>query len=271
MRPTSHVLMESPVDLLRAHIHKVLGSYENSKAAGLWRNPLVNIADAGDPLFERLKEVVDPDHAMPHDLLPTARSAIVFFLPFHRELGKGNAEAGHFASPGWAQAYVETNEVISLICAQLKELLADFGFDAAGTPATHNFDTKKLVSLWSHKHVGFIAGLGTFGRHHQLITRKGCVGRLGSLVTSAPLPPTPRPAQEWCLFKRGLKCHACVKRCRYGALGRDGLDRQRCYAQLLANDARFDQFPLADVCGKCACEVPCSYEIPAQRKTGGSQ
>lgn len=29
-----------------------------------------------------------------------------------------------------------------------------------------------------------------------------------------------------------------------------------------ANDAHFSDLPLVDVCGKCACEVPCSHKIP---------
>jgi hypothetical protein len=39
-------------------------------------------------------------------------------------------------------------------------------------PPTHNFDEKKLISDWSHKHIGFIAGLGKFGLHQMLITKK---------------------------------------------------------------------------------------------------
>lgn len=253
--------MNSPQELA-AQISSVLAHWQATGAAGHWREPLVSVADAHDPLFQTLKEVVDPCHALPHDLLPGARSVIVFFLPFRKEVGKENADAGHFASRRWAQAYVDTNLVIGRICEHLKQAFARAGFSAAVTPATHNFDEKKLVSLWSHKHLGYIAGLGTFGHHHQLITRAGCAGRLGSIVTNAPLAADSRPPTEWCLFKRGEKCLACVAKCRYGALGKSRFDRHRCYAQLLANDARFDDLPLVDVCGKCACEVPCSHGIP---------
>lgn len=158
--------------------------------------------------------------------------------------------------------YVDTNQVIAQICEHLKEVLAQAGHQSAVTPATHNFDEEKLISRWSHKHLGYIAGLGTFGHHHQLITRSGCVGRLGSLVTSAPLPATPRPNTEWCLAKTGRECLACVARCRFGALKKDGFDRHKCYAQCLATNKHFDDLPLVDVCGKCACEVPCSHAVP---------
>jgi len=140
------------------------------------------------------------------------------------------------------------------------------GFDASTTPATHNFDEKKLVSRWSHKHLGYIAGLGTFGTHHLLITRAGCCGRLGSLVTSMALPPSSRPQEEWCLHKQGRRCSACLSKCVYGALGESTFDRRACYRQCLENDAHYTDLPLVDVCGKCGCNVPCSYGIPTEKE-----
>ncbi len=228
----------------------------------IWRDPLVAVADARDPLFAVLQRVVDPSHGLPTDLLPTARSVLVFFLPFRRGLGQENARAGEMAARSWAQAYVMTNLLIRSISLDLQAAIESRGHQAFPTPATHNFDEQKLVSGWSHKHVGYIAGLGTFGSHHWLITPSGCCGRLGSLVTSMELPVTPRFDRELCLVKAGSKCHACVARCRYGALRPSHFDRHRCYEQCLRNDAYFADLPLVDVCGKCGCDVPCSYSIP---------
>jgi epoxyqueuosine reductase QueG len=104
--------------------------------------------------------------------------------------------------------------------------------------------------------------LVTFGHHHQLITEAGCCGRLGSLLASMEIPATPRPSGQWCLEKAGGSCLACVSKCRYGALARRRFHRHACYRQCLANNAHYCDMPLVDVCGKCACEVPCSYEIP---------
>jgi epoxyqueuosine reductase len=229
----------------------------------LWRRPLAAIASANDPLIPRLKQVVDPEHATAFDLLASAKSVVVFFVPFHRWIGEENSRSGFHAAHSWAESYVATNRLIAAINQHLEDCLKKAGFEAATTPATHNFDEEKLVSRWSHKHLACIAGLGTFGRHHLLITPAGCCGRLGSLVTSMDLPPSSRPPEEWCLHKKGRKCLACISKCVYGALREDVFDRHACYRQCLANDAHYSDLPLVDVCGKCGCDVPCSYGIPA--------
>lgn len=251
---------------IRSEIEEYLADWRQRRGRDYWRRPRVGVAAADDPLFPDLKSAVDPSHAVPRDLLKRARSVIVFFLPFVRDLGRANDACEGFASRGWAEAYVETNLLIRKIGGRLSRLLRGAGHSVRVTAATHNFDEKKLVSAWSHKHVAWIAGLGTFGHHHQLITEAGCCGRLGSLVTSLEIPPTHRPAREWCLHRAGLPCLACVSKCRYGALFEERFDRHACYGQCLANDAHYRDLPLVDVCGKCACEVPCSYEIPVQRK-----
>lgn len=227
-----------------------------------WREPITAAASALDPLFGRLKEAVDPEHAMPGDLLNGARTVIVFFLPFQRWIGIENDQAERFSAQSWAESYVAANRLIQAINGHLKEVIERWGHQAVITPPTHNFDEVKLVSGWSHKHIAYIAGLGTFGHHHLLITSAGCCGRLGSLVTTMPIPSTPRVGQEKCLVKAGKRCHVCVAKCQYGALSRTHFDRHSCYRQCLVNDARFSSLPLTDVCGKCACEVPCSHEIP---------
>ena len=227
-----------------------------------WRDPLVACASADDPAIDDLRRVVASDHAAPRDLLPDARSVIVYFLPFRPELGLGNTDCGVFSSRDWAESYVTTNSLIGEINAHLRGCFEAAGYRAAVTPATHNFDEEKLISRWSHKHLAVVAGLGTFGLHHLIITRAGCCGRLGSLVTSMPIPPTSRIEDEYCLVKAGHRCSACVPKCTYGALTSTGLDRRACYDQCLRTDRHYSDLPTVDVCGKCGCEVPCSYGVP---------
>lgn len=228
-----------------------------------WKAPLVGIADAHDTLFLRLKEVVQPRHALPGDLLPSARSVVAFFLPFDDAV-PGSNYVGRYVSETWARAYVETNALIAAINRRLSAELADRSYRAACIPATHNFDAETLMSSWSHKHAAYIAGLGTFGLHHMLITPQGCAGRLGTLVTDAAILPTPRPTHEACLYKHNGTCGACVSRCVVTALttSGDAFDRHACYALCLENGDRHAQFGLADVCGKCASGVPCSTSDP---------
>ncbi len=259
--------MISPVnDLI---IREVVSFVQNARESGAfrtrWREPLVAFADARDPHFGRLRQCVSPDHAMPQDLMPGADSVAAYFLPFERDIARSNRCSGH-ASDQWAVAYVETNALITSLNAHLTKILQVRGISTAEIPPTHNFDQDRLVSNWSHRHVAWIAGLGTFGVHRMLITEKGCCGRLGSLVISGECEPTARPGYEFCLHKHGRTCLACVQKCPSGALRVDSFDRRLCYSILLENARVHKEKGLADVCGKCLSTVPCSYTNPARRQ-----
>jgi epoxyqueuosine reductase QueG len=240
-----------------------------------WEEPLLGIAAAQDPLFARLKQAVRPTHSLPDDLLPGARTVIVYFLPFAAAVPRSNRRGRH-ASREWAAAYVETNQLIGDLNGRLAAVLKQAGFRCACPPPTHNFDTETLMSDWSHKHVAYIAGLGTFGVHHLLITERGCAGRFGSLVTDAVLAPDTRPRGEYCLHKHNGTCRVCVKRCPSGALAFDTmgvplLDRHRCYAFCLENAELFKDEGLADVCGKCSVAVPCARANPVELLARGKE
>lgn len=246
-----------------AFIKEFVASY---KAQTRWGEPVVGFASADDPLFFSLKDVATPTHALPLDLLKGAKTVVCYFIPFDVSIPESNRGPGN-SSKEWAVAYIETNQLILGLNQALSKMLAELGYACAVLPATHNFDEKTLVSEWSHKHAAFIAGLGRFGLHHMLITKKGCCGRLGSLITTAPLKPTPRPAGEFCLFKHDGSCKACVARCGWGALTENGLGKHACYAVCLKNADVHKELGLADVCGKCACGVPCSLSNPVKART----
>jgi len=252
-------------DIIEEEIFRFVKGYKAPKELPrIWEDPLVAFADAGDPLFLELKDLIAPSHALPSEILEGAETVIVYFLPFHKSIPKANRR-GLQAAREWALAYIRTNQLIIDINDHLTEVLKKRGFDAAPLPPTHNFDKKRLMSDWSHKHVAYIAGLGKFGLHHLLITEKGCCGRLGSLVTNAPINATRRPDGENCLYKSGKPCQVCVQKCVNGALKSDGLDRHRCYKVLLENEALYEEEGVADVCGKCTCIVPCSFHNPVRK------
>ncbi len=230
-----------------------------------WRPPLVAYASADDPLFPQLKQIVRASHTTPKELLPGARSVIAYFLPFERDVPRSN-RPNRLASEPWAVAYVETNALVGAVNQRLAEGLRARGFDAAVQPATANFDAEMLMSDWSHKHVAYIAGLGQFGLHQMLITAAGSAGRLGTLVTSAPLEATPRSSQPACLYTYDRSCTDCVDNCPVHALTLDGFDRHACYELCLENAALHQQHSLAEVCGKCVSVVPCTYVDPVARK-----
>jgi epoxyqueuosine reductase QueG len=236
-------------------------SYPRSNDTG-WEMPLVAYARADDPLFAQLKNLAGPIHETPSDFLKEAKTVIAYFVPFKEEVIKSNLK-GRYCSQAWALAYVETNQLIAALNWRLEEALIKEGHQAVFVPATHNFDPKTLLSGWSHRSVAYIAGLGTFGINHMLITKAGCCGRIGSLVTDLELEATPRPTSEYCLHLGGGSCGRCAKKCVNRALTLDRLDKHKCYEMCLLNANRqADLESIADVCGKCLVGVPCSTAAP---------
>lgn len=234
----------------------------------IWRRPLLVTAKA-DRRFDILPEIAARDHLLPEKLLPSAKSVIVFFVPFIKALALENHK-GKYPCRNWGIAYESTNRLINSLCDHLRSFLEEHGFKAETTPATHNFDSVKLVSQWSHKHLGYISGLGRFGINAQFITLAGCAGRLGSLVTDAVLGNSPLVQdKELCLHKNGHPCLVCVKRCPVGAVSETGIDRRLCWKRLKDNIAGLEELSglekTTHVCGKCQVLVPCSLKIPAKK------
>ena len=228
-----------------------------------WKEPLVGFASASDLLFGTLKGSASPIHRLPGDFLPGARTVIAYFIPFSPDINLSNVE-GRYSSLEWCTAYLETNEMILQLNMYLNTWFDSKGYRGVVLPATHNWDVEKLISDWSHRSVAYIAGLGTFGRNNMLITEKGCCGRFGSFITSAPIPADTRVPGEACLYKHNGTCGVCVKRCPNKALTLDTFDRFACYDMLLENGRRNGDIGNTDVCGKCLVGLPCSERNPVR-------
>ena len=243
--------------LLKALIEDFIAGQAAAADPPLYRTPLVGFASAQDEIFQQLKIAVAVDHLLPSDLLPDARTVLAFFLPFKREVLTGNL-GGDVVAESWAYAYDVTNRLISRICGGLTGLLAKQGISSVSPPPTYQFDTERLVAKWSHKHVAYACGLGSFGLNRLLITSKGCGGRFGSAILNVEIEPTPRSGRLFnCLAGKG--CDWCLKACPAQALSREqGFDRHRCYEVCRENDRRFPGLDSVEVCGKC-CVGPCAY------------
>jgi epoxyqueuosine reductase QueG len=239
---------------------------------GWWQAPLLTAAPI-DARFDQLPQIAADDHLAPRDLLPTAKSVIVFYIPFKKELVKANKNGEHPCRE-WGVAYVQTNDLIGRLSQVLSDFLAEQGYKSGLTPATHNFNDIKLMARWSHKHLAHLVNLGRFGVHHLMITPVGCTGRLGSLVSEVELEELPLiQTAEACLLKAGKECSKCIKACPVDALSEDDFDRRSCWDRLNDNRSTLDY--LSDlpesthVCGKCAALVPCSFKNPVAALKSG--
>jgi len=113
--------------LIRATIGEMV---KNAETETPYRPPLIAFASAANPGFARLREVATPQHLLPEDLLPGARSVVAFSLPFAEEVVEANRRASDVARE-WAMAYIETNQLIARICQRLTDILAGRGVRAA--------------------------------------------------------------------------------------------------------------------------------------------
>lgn len=156
-------------------------SYQERDAiATSYGEPIVGFADAWHPYIQNLKQIISPTHELPQNILPDAKIIIAYYIPFTKDMAKTNSYAGLLASAEWARAYEETNALFAelneeIICfIQRKKGLAGV------TPKAMTFDQSRLISDWSHRHIAYAAGLGTFGLNNMLLTREGCCGRFSS-------------------------------------------------------------------------------------------
>lgn len=238
-----------------------------------WGIPLVGFADVSHPDILKLKKTISVTHKLPSEVLSSATIVIAYFVPFTKELADTNRMEGETASSEWALAYEETNTMFRLMNGFIIEELKSMGYEAVVSPEASTFDQKELISNWSQRHFAKVAGLGTFGINNMLITKIGCCGRYGTIVTNLDVKPDSQRNEEYCIFKRTGRCGVCISRCPSGALTLEGYDRETCYMVLRKNAQRYTEFGCSyfnetgelpnsigsEVCGKCTVNVPCAF------------
>ncbi len=233
--------------------------------------PVVGFAAADDPLFTRFSDpdVIGADFRPPRNWMPRAKSVAVFFFPFREEIRRRAAAERGLTSPAWNAAYGGNFKLVDAFLDLLIPRLAAEGVSSV-QPNRDPAPVRRAVAVirggeedvhysvgWSNRHAGFAAGLGTFGIHRHLITRKGCCGTMASFITDAPLTPTPRDYEDvygWC-----IRCGACVKRCPAEAITQEHLrNLKKCAAQGGVIREKYG----GGFCGKCLTGVPCEHERP---------
>ena len=117
---------------------------QNPNTTTSWNEPLIAYADTFNEDFIKLKELVSPTHAMPHDFLSNAKTVVTYFIPFNGDIIKSNIAHKH-SSKEWSIAYIETNKLIYDLNTFIKSELEKLGFNSNIIPATHNSDTQKLI------------------------------------------------------------------------------------------------------------------------------
>ncbi len=269
---------------------KILWGPENTMQGPLagekiFQAPLVGFIRGDDPIFLKFKEVIGPHHFTPHEILtwqarknrvPAPRaheiSVVSFIMPLAPETARENAGQKDWPSHRWAQTRLLGEMFSQGLVRQMVTHLMDRGILAVAPDATPLFNKKHYpkvgwASPWSHRHMAYAAGLGTFGLHDFLITEKGAAHRTGSFVVHQRLSPNrerPDDIHASCLHFQGKKCLACASRCPVGAIDASGHDKDGCSKRvaksLIHCNRNYHMFIYG--CGLCSVKVPCATRIP---------
>ncbi len=239
----------------------ICSAVEKSNASGTitkYRSPVIGFASAYDSLYEQASEIIGYPVAKPTDLLAEAQTVVSFFIPFDATTVKYARARREVSNKEWSLGYYELNLLIGDIMGQIVSEMNDMGIKAASEPVTENYDHIKLTATWGHKTSACVAGLGTFGINRLIITPMGCAGRLGTVVISEKITPTPRPDQENCYYRADGSCGVCAKMCPSKAVRYNSFNRFVC--KLRDDTMRDSPSPVDRGCYFCS-SGPCATHV----------
>ena len=249
---------------------------------------LVGIASGTDPIFEEYKRIIGPFHLTPGEVYnwycsrnhitpsPIENiSVIAYILPFNKETKKQHLEySKEWPCARWAHSRLFGEMANEKLQKFLVEELQKEGVNAVA-PSIENelfrmlpkIENSIWVSTWSHRHMAFAAGLGSFGLSDGFINQKGIAMRCGSIVVDYKLPSDAanRPKGPYDLCNN---CGSCIERCPAGALSFETRhDKIKCANYCFKTTKYIKKNFNIDIyaCGLCQVGVPCENGLPAQK------
>ncbi|MEW5735317.1 MAG: epoxyqueuosine reductase [Thermodesulfobacteriota bacterium] len=251
----------------------------------IFEDPLVGFVRGDDPIFDRFKEIIGPHHFTPAEIMAwqaarnnvpappaSAVSVVSFILPLNAKTRADNAGASEWLCERWAQTRLLGEIFSQTMVREVVTFLMENGVLAIAPDVTPLFNKKRYpkvgwASPWSHRHIAYAAGLGTFGMQDFLITEKGVAMRCGSFVVALPLSPNrtrPNDIHAHCLHRQGVKCLKCAARCPVNAINESGHDKETCYERVKASTTYVNRNYHIFIygCGLCATNVPCECKQP---------
>ncbi|MFX1256366.1 MAG: 4Fe-4S binding protein [Promethearchaeota archaeon] len=254
---------------------------------------LVGFCDGNDPIFQEYKKLVGPFHLTPKEAFTKYcdlnnieyyldnlnLSVVAFILPANPLTKKENLEySKEWPSKRWAHTHFYGEKANQALWAHvLNELKKEFGIEGVA-PMAHEklFKINEKhedawqgfwASTWSHRHMCFAAGLGSFGLSDGFINERGKAMRCGSFIINHALPSDAdkraKNRHEHC-----IKCGDCMKRCPVDAITiKDGHDKQKCSEKVMSSipyNIKHYKIPI-DCCGLCQVGVSCSDGIPNKK------
>ena len=247
---------------------------EDSGLAGLrfFQHPFFSLTRADSPRFKDLRrpDVVGEHHLMPEDWLSGAKTVISIFLPYDRAVVDANKKDPLEPAVEWVYTRIDGQRFLLALGDLISDTLKSDGYNAitpcteerfimrAGDdPAPGTEHIPKFSSNWSERHVGFAAGLGTFGISTNFISKyAGTAGRLLSIITDWETTPDPIEYDDFLEYCNS--CGVCIRRCPANAFYADkhGKDHSICGQYIRKVSAKHTP---RYGCGKCQSGLPCDY------------
>jgi O-acetylhomoserine (thiol)-lyase len=188
-----------------------------------------------------------PEGHRPEDLLRGARSVIV--LAIHL------LDASLESAPNreYSVTYRVANQELDRTAFLVAKFLQDKGYRALQVPASPPYDVSCNIGDLSHRHAGYLAGLGVFGKNSLLLSTKfGPRIRLVSIITDAPLTADKPLDLDLC-----NDCHECIRACSAGALkGERIVDKLKCDAHHVEVGKQLQLEEWEQICGVCIRVCP---------------
>lgn len=142
--------------------------------------------------------------------------------------------------------YRTVNAFLDQAALRLANFIQDKGSLALPIPASQIIDWQRQSAHLSHKHIGYLAGLGWIGKNNLLVNKNwGSQFRLTSILTDMPLK-IDKPTKDNC-----RACRLCIEVCPSGAIKDSHCDFEhlKCFEKL----KEFQRQKLVDqyICGVC--------------------
>ncbi|MBD3194087.1 MAG: epoxyqueuosine reductase [Candidatus Lokiarchaeota archaeon] len=245
---------------------------------------LVGFVRGDDPIFEKYKEIIGAFHLKPREVFekycekkkiePNNKnvSVIAFILPISKQTKIENLEYSQkWPSERWAHTRLYGEAANRKLQKHLVQLISKEGILALA-PANERFLFKVnrkhekgvWASTWSHRHMAYAAGLGSFGLSDGFINEKGIAMRCGSIIVNEKLPSDnnkrPDDPYEYC-----SSCGRCIERCPVSAISfENGHDKQICSEHVMSSIPIIKKDFGINIyaCGLCQVDVPCENGIP---------
>ena len=188
-----------------------------------------------------------PKGHRPEELLRGARSVIVMAIHL--------LDASLESAPNreYSVTYNVVNWELDRIAFRVARFLQGKGYRALQVPASPPYDVSRNMGDLSHRHAGYLAGLGVFGKNSLLLSTKfGPRIRLVSVITDAPLKADKPLDLDLC-----KECNKCIRACPAGALkGERIVDKLRCDAHHVEVGKQLQLEDWEQICGVCIRVCP---------------